>query len=324
MEIYDVAISGAPIHLSIGGNRTIHGTVNAALVSYYQSTAFTASLAKSTQKHRRAILEGFRVHHGDKRIGLMHSQALQAVLNSKTPAAQRNFFKTMRGLVEHCLALGMMKVDPLIGLKLAKTKKSSGFHTWTEEEIAQYKTRHQSGTKARLALELLLNTGHARCDVTRMGRQHLKSGKLSMRRLKTGVQFDIPLLPDLLSELEKHSRTNQLAFLSTEQGRPFTAAGFGNWFADRCVEAGVPGRAHGLRKASAVRHALTGATAPELMAWFGWKSIGEAQRYIEEANRIQLAESAGAKIISRTGAGSPTNPVSQNEQQPAGNAGARK
>jgi hypothetical protein len=35
----------------------------------------------------------------------------------------------------------------------------------------------------------------------------------------------------------------------------------------------------------AVRHALNGATAPELMAWFGWKTIGEAQRYIEEANR---------------------------------------
>jgi hypothetical protein len=33
------------------------------------------------------------------------------------------------------------------------------------------------------------------------------------------------------------------------------------------------------------------------MAWFGWKSIGEAQRYIEEANRIKLAESAGAKMI---------------------------
>lgn len=298
--------------------------MNAALVGYYQSTALTAGLAKSTQKNRRAILEGFRVDHGDKRIALMHAQALQVVLNGKTPAAQRNFVKAMRGLVDHCRALGMMKVDPLIDVKLAKTKKSIGFHTWTEEEIAQYKTRHQSGTKARLALELLLNTGHARCDVTRMDRQHLKSGKLSMRRLKTGVQFDIPLLPDLVSELERHSRTDQLAFLSTEQGKPFTAAGFGNWFADRCVEAGVPGRAHGLRKASAVRHALTGATAPEMMAWFGWKTIGEAQRYIEEANRIQLAESAGAKIISGTGAGSPIDPVSQNEPQAVGNIGAGK
>jgi hypothetical protein len=66
-----------------------------------------------------------------------------------------------------------------------------------------------------------------------------------------------------------------------------------------------------LRKASAVRHALNGATAPELMAWHGWKTIGEAQRYIEEANRIRLAESAGARLISRTGSGYPGNPGSQ-------------
>ena len=28
-------------------------------------------------------------------------------------------------------------------------------------------------------------------------------------------------------------------FLVTEYGRPFTAAGFGNWFRDRCNEAGL-------------------------------------------------------------------------------------
>jgi hypothetical protein len=60
-----------------------------------------------------------------------------------------------------------------------------------------------------------------------------------------------------------------------------------------------------LRKVAAVRHALNGATAPELMGWFGWKTIGEAQRYIEEANRIRLAESAAEKVISRTGIGKP-------------------
>jgi hypothetical protein len=47
------------------------------------------------------------------------------------------------------------------------------------------------------------------------------------------------------------------------------------------------------------------------MAWFGWKTIGEAQRYIEEANRIKLAESAGARFISGTGSGSPIDRVSQ-------------
>ena len=146
----------------------------------------------------------------------------------------------------------MIAADPLAGIKLPKMRKTSGFHTWTLEEIAQYRTRHLPGTKPRLALELILQTGHARADVVRMGRQHIKAGKLSMRRQKTKVQFDIPLLPDLVAELERHPKTDQLTFLTTGYGEPFTAAGFGNWFGDRCIEAGVPGRAHGLRKASCI------------------------------------------------------------------------
>lgn len=190
--------------------------------------------------------------------------------------------------------------------------KTRGHPTWTEDEIARYQARHPAGSKARLALAVLLQTGHARADVVRMGRQHVRNGTLSMRRQKTKVQFDIPLLPDLAL----HPMTDQLAFLATEKGKPFSAAGFGNKFREWCDQANLHHcSAHGLRKAAAVRHALNGATAPELMAWFGWKSIGEAQRYIEEANRIELAQSAGAKIISGTAIGSPSNPVSQNDAQ---------
>jgi hypothetical protein len=52
-----------------------------------------------------------------------------------------------------------------------------------------------------------------------MGRQHVKGGKLSMRRQKTNVQFDIPLLSGLLAELELHPKT-QLAYLMTGHGKP--------------------------------------------------------------------------------------------------------
>lgn len=298
---------------AIGASKTIAGTVNAALVSYYQSIAFSEQLAPSTRQNRRAILEQFRNDHGDKRIALMHGQALQNILSGKRPAVARNWRKALRGFIDHCLSIGMLSVDPLAAIKLPKLKKTGGFHTWTEEEIAQFEGRHAPGTRARLGLTLLLQTGHARADVVRMGRQHIKSGKISMRRQKTGVPFDIPLLPELLAELELHPKTEQLAFLTTSQGNPFTAAGFGNWFRERCDEAGLRHcSAHGLRKAAAVRHALNGATAPELMAWFGWKTIGEAQRYIEEANRIRLAESAAEKVISRTGIGKPGSQFAKN------------
>jgi hypothetical protein len=101
----------------------------------------------------------------------------------------------------------MIRNDPLPEVKLARMKKTGGFHTWTEEEIAQYRAWHAPGTKARLALELLFQTGHSRADVVRMGRQHVKNGKLDMRRQKTSAPFVIPLLPELVAELDLHART---------------------------------------------------------------------------------------------------------------------
>jgi hypothetical protein len=122
MEAYEAAKGGRSAAIEIGANRTVPGTVNAAIVSYYQSTAFTKGLAESSKKSRRAILERFREEHGEKRVALMHSLALQAILNNKSPAAQRNWKKALRGFLNHCLSLKMIKVDPLGGVTMARMK----------------------------------------------------------------------------------------------------------------------------------------------------------------------------------------------------------
>jgi len=80
--------------------------------------------------------------------------------------------------------------------------------------------------------------------------------------------------------------------LVNDWGRPFSDAGFGNWFRDRCVEAGVLGRAHGLRKAGATIAANNGATSRQLMAIFGWDTLKEAERYTRGADQLRLAEAA--------------------------------
>jgi hypothetical protein len=113
-----------------GGQRIVAGTVSAALAAYYQSQAFTEELAPLTQKNRKAILQGFNTEHGDKRIALMSAEHLQAIITTKTPAAQRNFKKAMGGFVDHCMALGMIKTNPLNDLKLSKMK-TKGHRTWT-------------------------------------------------------------------------------------------------------------------------------------------------------------------------------------------------
>ncbi|RXG96372.1 hypothetical protein EAS62_12350 [Bradyrhizobium zhanjiangense] len=68
-----------------------------------------------------------------------------------------------------------------------------------------------------------------------------------------------------------------MTFLETEHGKPHTTKGLGNWFGDRCVEAAVPGRARGLRKAGATMAAENGATPHQLKAIFGWRSLAQAR-----------------------------------------------
>jgi integrase len=316
MEAREKALKDDWLAPDLGASRTRAGTVNAALVSYYQSTAFTNGLADSSRRSRRAILERFREEHGDKRIGLLHKKALQSILNKKSPAATSNWRKALRGLIDHCLSLDMLGTDPLIGVKLTKLK-SKPHRRWTPADIEKYEKRHVRGTKARLALELILSTGQARCDVVRMGRQFVRDETMSMSRQKTGVPFDIPLLPTLRHELDLQPQEERhLTFLVTEQGKPFSAAGFGNWYRDRCDEAGLPlCAAHGLRSAAATRLADNGATAHQLMSWFGWRTIGEAERYTKEVDRKRLAAEAG-KLISGTGIGKPETQFAKMSSNP--------
>lgn len=69
MAALEVANESLPSNPKQVVNRPpLAGTVNAALVSYYSSAAFEA-LGRTTQQHRRAILERLiRAEHGDKRL----------------------------------------------------------------------------------------------------------------------------------------------------------------------------------------------------------------------------------------------------------------
>jgi hypothetical protein len=112
MAAHEAAMSGQWTKPEAGASRTVPGTVNAALVSYYQSSAFRDGLAQSSQQNRRAILERFREEHGEKRIALLHKKAMQAILNKKSPAAASNWRKALRGFIDHAMSLDMLTIDP--------------------------------------------------------------------------------------------------------------------------------------------------------------------------------------------------------------------
>ena len=156
-----------------------------------------------------------------------------------------------------------------------------------------------------MALGLL--TGQARQDVVAMGPQHIREEVLHWVRKKTArstaLNLFIPILSELRSVLDATPR-GHLTFLVTEFGKPFTAAGFGNWFRDRCDEAGLPHCTfHGLRKGASRRLAENGCTPHEIAAITGHATLKEIERYTRDAERKRLAQSAMDKVKSRTGSG---------------------
>src|SRR5262249_39179000 len=178
--------------------------------------------------------------------------------------------------------------------------KRDGHHTWSESEIEQFEERHAISSRARLALALLLYTGQRRSDVVRMGRQHIRDGVLHVRQLKTGAELAIPIHADLHAII-RESAAEHMTFLVTEFGKPFTAAGFGNWFREQCDMANLHHcSAHGLRKAAARRLAEAGCTEHEIAAITGHASLREITRYTKAVDQKRLATAAIGKVKAGT------------------------
>jgi integrase len=299
MTEYAAAMDAVP--MVIGLRRSVPGSV-AEAVAHYLASAIFATLAPATQAQRRAILQRFRDEHGEKRLRQLEPKHVARLLGKQRPYAQRNMRKALRGLMAFAITDGLLDTDPTASVKLVPVKDTGGFETWPVHAIERYRERHPLGTRPRLALELLYGTMQARTDVIRLGRQHVQGGIISLRRQKTKVAVDIPVLPELQAAIDAMPRSEHLTFLVTETGKPFTRAGFGNWFRDQCTLAGLPKNlsAHGLRKAGAVRLAENGATDHEIMAWGGWMTIREVQRYTRAASRKRLAQQAAGRLKSGT------------------------
>src|SRR4051812_33451280 len=69
LDAYQAALDGKP-KLELGTSRSKPGTVAAAVAGYFGSMAF-ATLAESTRRTRRQILERFRGDHGANGIATL-------------------------------------------------------------------------------------------------------------------------------------------------------------------------------------------------------------------------------------------------------------
>ena len=252
-------------------------------------------LAKSsaTQATYRNIVERFRVEHGDKPVASLERKHLTAMLAKKvkTPAAANHWLRLIKTMMTLAVDEGMRPDNPAAGLEPLK-HRSPGFHTWTEEQIAAFEARHPIGTKARLALALLLYTAQRRTmwsDGTTARPLRCRAHPATENR----QGHDDPTAPGpcdcdrgsadgpthvpgyRIRQAVHRRRLRQLVPAAMRKG-----------------PARKEWTAHGLRKAACRRLAEAGCSASQIAAISGHATLREVERYVKMADQERLARAA--------------------------------
>jgi len=292
---FDEELDQARLVMGADGPALTGHSLEWLVMSYMRSPDFQF-LGPSTKKVRAGLLNDVLIRLDRSRSFLRLSmQEILAIRDSMQdrPEAANARIKSLRQVYKWAGKRGLAETNPAMNVDYLSSKNPTGFYTWTPDEIAQYEDRHELGTMARLAIDLLQFTGVRRSDVVLLGPPHDRSGILHFTEQKNKNRSPKPRLVPILPQLQASiaaTETGSFTYLITQFKQPFTSNGFGNWYKKRCKEANLPHcSAHGIRKAAAVRAAMTGATTKQLMAIFGWDSAKMADKYTQAAESHKIA-----------------------------------
>jgi integrase len=201
------------------------GSFRQLCIMYFGSPTF-ARLDRSTQSWRRRALDAICEKHADKPVALMEPRHVRMLRDERAdqPGAANTRLKALKALFAWTCEEKpeLVRQNPTLGVRKIRYA-TDGHHSWSPEEIAQYRDRHAVGTKARLALDLLLYTGGRREDAVRLGPQHVRNGRIRFRQAKnehrTPISIDIPLHPEFAASIEA-TPSGHLTYLVTAFGRP--------------------------------------------------------------------------------------------------------
>ena len=292
---YEGAVAGAKAPIERGS--ATHGSFAWLIEQYLRSTRY-GDLLQGRRRCLRGLLDWIRELVGKLPFPRMTVHNVEQLMARKTgPVAANNVKKTLSLLFNYAIRheLCGQKLNPAT-LADRRKKNRDGFYTWTDVDIAKFLDHHEQSTKARRALMIFLRTGTARQDAAAMSWKDLKSGRITYRRGKTGVEADLPILADLAEALAFVSR-GEVLFLTHGNGLPHKPETLGMWFKDQCVAAGLDHcTAHGLRKAGAVQLANSGGTELEVMAFLAHSTPKEGATYTNRASRSGRGDSGLSKV----------------------------
>lgn len=271
------------------------------IVDYYGHRMFT-DLKASTRQLYRYALEPIAKTHGHRSVRSMTAENAEKIINdigAKRPGMANLTRAVLRRVFKLAVKLKRRRDNPMLEIEAFEVGEH---HTWTDAELKQYETKWRLGTRQRLAYALLLYTGQRVGDVADMTRADVSDGAIHVVQEKTGAKVWVPIHPELTKAM-KACPTKGLSLIGDPNGRPLKRPALSRLIRQARKAAELPSRcvAHGLRKAAMRRLAEAGATAHQIAAVSGHKTLKEIERYTKAADQKKLARAAMGKVPNRNG-----------------------
>ncbi len=288
--------------------RARQGSMNDLISRFYNSLPFRRA-GEAWQRTMRQSIEPFREEYGNDLTKNFRPKDIDKILVDRfTPhvvngkrvggsASAERLREMLVRLFDLAIRLEWIAANPA-SLSEPIKHKGKGYYAWNEKDIAAYRNAWPLGTKARLAMELMLWTGARRGNAHRMTPP--EDGHMRAIAVKTGKEIDVPVAPQLQAAIDAMPEgSTGVTLIITEYGKPFSVAGFGNKMREWCDAAKLPQcTSHGLRKALTRRAAeLKGVQQQGLKALGQWTQDSEVAVYAATANRKALAADALAEVI---------------------------
>ena len=189
-----------PVEVKAEPARAANGTLGRLALDYFASPAFRR-LDPVTQRRRRAIIEGCLLEprkltaagkpdgqdiFRDCPLSALTAAHVRVLRDRKgeLAGAANNRLKVVSAMFAWANENGHILTNPARDVKKIKYA-TDGWHTWSVDEVRCYIKRHPIGTKAYLALALMMFTGARRSDVVKLGRPHLRDGWIRFVATKT-------------------------------------------------------------------------------------------------------------------------------------------
>jgi integrase len=270
------------------------GTFAWALREYRKSNVWLALADKTRSQRNSSVFNPIEAKLGDSMLAQWKTADIAAGRDARKPTMAKQYLAALRGLFSWAAETGLIKSDPTAGIRV-RLAPTDGHTPWTDADIAAYRRHWPLGTRARVALEILRETGLRRGDAVLVGPGHVIDGVLRIATEKTGEHVSVAISEALAKAIEA-GPIGEKTFIVGASGRPLNKHSFGFVFTAWARAAGVIRKsAHGLRKSAATADAHAGWTDAELDSKYAWTGRRMASLYTRSANRERLSLGAAAR-----------------------------